>query len=304
LTVYDSEREVILEEIDDTVIYPGGVIFKGRVSVANGLFSADFVVPKDISYENKNGKISLYFFDPSSDGLGFNNNIIVGGTDSTTQNDGKGPEIDIYFNNANTSNYLVNPDALLIVKLKDETGLNTTGSGIGHMLEGILNEDANNPIDFSNYFTGDLDAGGRSGEINYNFSDLQEGEYKIDIKAWDVFNNFSTESTYFTVTSGNDLVVRDVYNYPNPFSGSTTFTFQQNLTSPIDYRIKIYTVAGRLIKEIERSGISGGFVTVDWDGTDADGNIVANGTYLYKLIVNSIDGQFNKSVLGKLAVIR
>ncbi len=304
LTVYDSEREVHLQEIDYDVTYQGGVIFKGRVSVLNGGFNVSFVVPKDISYENKNGKIIIYFYDPSSDGLGYDNNIIVGGTDTTAVNDGNGPQIEIYFNNTASGNYLVNPDAMLIVKLEDETGLNTTGSGIGHRLEGVLNGNENDPLDFSKYFTGDLDAGGRSGEINYRFNDLQEGEYTIEVKAWDVFNNFSKENSSFTVTSGSDLDVRDVYNYPNPFSSSTTFTFQQNLASPIDFKIKIYTVAGRLIREIERYGFSGGFVTTDWDGTDADGNLVANGTYLYKIIINSTDGQFNKSVIGKLAVIR
>ncbi|MFO7447901.1 MAG: hypothetical protein R6W90_16175 [Ignavibacteriaceae bacterium] len=40
------------------------------------------------------------------------------------------------------------------------------------------------------------------------------------------------------------------------------------------------------------------------NGRDGDGNNIANGTYLYKIIVNSIDGEFNSSVLGKMAVIR
>lgn len=40
------------------------------------------------------------------------------------------------------------------------------------------------------------------------------------------------------------------------------------------------------------------------DGRDADGDQLANGTYLYKVIVKSADGEFNKSVLGKLAVIK
>ena len=102
----------------------------------------------------------------------------------------------------------------------------------------------------------------------------------------------------------NDLVVRDVYNYPNPFSTSTTFTFQQNLLTPLNVKIKIYTIAGRLIKTIEKFNISQKFVLVDWDGRDNDGNEIANGTYLYKLIVSSTDGSFNKDVLGRLAKLR
>ncbi|MGQ9643787.1 MAG: FlgD immunoglobulin-like domain containing protein, partial [Ignavibacterium sp.] len=311
LTVFDSERNVPLPEISPnpnnpfTMTVQNSIIFRGRISINNGEFSTEFYVPKDISYENKNGKINLYFFNQQNDGVGFTKNIIVGGTDSSVANDGKGPEINIFFDNENyQSAYLVGTSPLLIVKLTDETGLNTTGTGIGHKLEGILNEQVNNPIDFTNYFTSDLDAGGRSGKISYQFSKIDGGDYSIQIKAWDIFNNFSTEKAYFSVVSDDDLVVRDVYNYPNPFAGRTTFTFQQNLSEPVDVKIRIFTIAGRLIKEIEQQYINNKYVTIDWDGRDADGNELSNGTYLYKLIVKTSDGKFNKSYLGKLAVIR
>ncbi len=306
LTVFDSERRVLLSQIGNyPVNIPGGVIFNGRVSVINGKFSESFVVPKDISYENRNGKIIFYFLNNESDGLGYTDKVIIGGTDSSVVNDGKGPEIEIFFDDVAYNNgYLVNQNPKLIVNLSDETGLNTTGTGVGHKLEGILNEDESDPIDFSNYFTGDLDAGGKSGVINYRFSSIENGDYQLLVKAWDVFNNFSEENTFFTVVDGNDLVVRDVYNYPNPFSDRTQFTFQQNLSQPIDVKIKVYSIAGRLINEIEKKSINDRFVVIDWDGRDADGDQLANGTYLYKIIIKSVDGSFTKSVLGKLAVIK
>ncbi|NWF49518.1 MAG: type IX secretion system sortase PorU [Ignavibacteriaceae bacterium] len=310
LTVYDSQRKLLIEQFSRPnnpyyINLQGGTIFNGRVSIINGRFSTSFVVPKDISYENKNGKILLYFFNPSTDGVGYTSKIIVGGTDTLTQNDGKGPEIEIYFDKSdNVGGYLVNPNSSLIVELSDETGLNTTGTGVGHKLEGILNDEENNPIDFTDYFTGDLDAGGKSGEINYRFSNLDIGDYKIKVKAWDVFNNFSDEETFFTVVDGNKLTLRDVYNYPNPFSSGTTFTLQHNLNEPAEIKIKIYTIAGRLIKEIDAYGINDRFVKIDWDGRDADGNIIGNGVYLYKVILKSGSGNTSESVIGKLAVIR
>src|ERR1035438_1448252 len=89
----------------------------------------------------------------------------VGGTDTTAVNDKTGPKIDIYFDDVTFKNsYLVNTNSKLIIKLSDPTGLNTTGTGIGHNIEGVLNDDINNPIDFTTYFTGDLDAGGKSGQ--------------------------------------------------------------------------------------------------------------------------------------------
>jgi hypothetical protein len=310
LNVYDSERREKYQygtNSRDTSSFtaPGGIIFRGRVSVTNGKFSADFVVPKDISYENRKGKIVYYFYSNNEDGLGFTDKIIVGGTDSTTVNDGNGPEIDIYFDDPSYLNtYLINPDSRLIVMLSDETGINTTGTGVGHRLEGILNDNEANPIDFSGFFTGDLDAGGKSGEINYAFDNIETGDYKLDVKAWDVFNNFSRETAYFSVVTGDDLVIRDVYNYPNPFNSNTTFTFQQNLNSALNVEVKVYTIAGRLIKIIKEENVNERFVTINWDGRDDDGSQLANGTYLYKLKVVTSDGQFSKSILGKLAVIR
>ncbi len=306
LEVFDSKRTETLQNLNNyQITRQGGIIFRGRVSVNNGNFTADFVVPKDISYQDQSGKIEFYFLNQVNDGLGYTNKIIVGGTDTSAINDGKGPDIDIYFDDASATNSnLINPNSTLVIKLSDETGLNTTGTGIGHQLEGILNNQEQNPIDFSKYFTGDLDAGGKSGEVNYKFSNLEQGDYSLQIKAWDVFNNFSTETVYFSVVSGDDLTIRDVYNYPNPFSDQTTFTFQRNQTSDAEIRIKIYTVSGRLIREIEKYHTTDKFVRVDWDGRDQDGNKIANGTYLYKIIVKNLAGDFTKSVLGKLAVIR
>jgi hypothetical protein len=306
LSVYDSQRQTdMAEQPGITINLQGGIIFRGKVSVTNGKFNSSFIVPKDISYENKNGKVAFLFYNSDADGLGYTNSVVIGGTDTTAVNDNKGPKIDIYFDDiAFKSSYLVNPNSKLIVKLSDPSGLNTTGTGIGHKIQGVLNDNAINPIDFTQYFTGDLDAGGKSGEVNYQFNNLDEGHYKLQVQAWDVFNNFSNETVFFDVVSGNDLSLNDVYNYPNPFSGKTTFTFQQNLDRIFNIKIKIYTVAGRLIKVIDEYGVHEKYVAIEWDGKDEDGNFVANGVYFYKVILNSTDGNYNKSVIGKLAKIR
>jgi hypothetical protein len=306
LTVFDSQYSIPLAQIGNyPMVVPGGIIFNGRISVTGGKFSANFVVPKDISYANQNGKIIMYYYNSSEDGLGFTNKIIVGGTDTTAVNDGSGPNIEIYFDNVTYgSAALINPNSTLIVKLSDKTGLNTTGTGVGHKCVGILNGDENNPIDFTNYFTSDINSDGKSGEINYPFNNLASGNYNLVVKAWDVFNNFSSAEANFTVVTDSALVIEDVYNYPDPFSSNTTFTFQQNLNKLLDVKIRVYTVAGRLIRQIEAMNVSDRFVRIPWDGRDQDGSPIANGTYLYKIIVRTVDGSYSKSVLGKMAVIR
>ncbi|MBS3944536.1 MAG: type IX secretion system sortase PorU [Melioribacter sp.] len=306
ISVYDSERQMFLSEMNYYVTLQGGLIFRGRTNVTNGKFQTEFVVPKDISYENKNGKVSAYVFNQSNDGIGYTSNVIVGGTNPNAVDDKKGPEIAIYFDDESfESSYLVNPDFTLIARLKDETGLNTTGTGIGHKLEATLNNDQYNTIDLTNFFIGDLNSGGKSGVIRYKFTSMPVGDYNIKIKAWDVFNNFSVQEANFSVVNSlNGIALRDVYNYPNPFSSNTTFTFQHNITDAINVKIKIYTIAGRLIKEIEERDVLNKFVRIDWDGRDNDGNNIGNGTYLYRLTVESSDGRFKNNVLGKLAVIK
>lgn len=307
ISVFDAQRNTEIKELGYTyrISQQGGLLFRGRVTVSNGKFTTSFTVPKDISYQNANGKVVVYAFNNERDGTGFTERIVVGGTDTSSVNDGRGPNIEIYFDDLSFDNsYLVSSNFTLLVKLEDETGINTTGSGVGHNLEAILNDDENNPIDLTSNFVGDLDAGGKSGIVSYRFSNFDEGDHKIKIKAWDVFNNLSTEETFFSVVNSDQLAIREVVNYPNPFASNTTFTFQQNLTKALNVKVKIYTIAGRLIKEIEQFNILDKFVRIPWDGRDHDGDQLANGTYLYKLIVESTDKEFRETVLGKLAVIR
>jgi len=52
---------------------------------------------------------------------------------------------------------------------------------------------------------------------------------------------------------------------------------------PQECRIKIYTSAGRVIKEVlVPAGI--GFNQIQWDGRDADGDYIANGVYFYRVV--------------------
>ena len=305
ITVYDSDKILQLPEINYQMTVRGGTIFKGRTSIEEGEFDLSFVVPKDISYADKNGKIIAYIYNDEQEALGATSNIIIGGTNNNIVNDGEGPQIEIFFDDFQYEGAnLVNSDFTLLVDIEDETGLNTTGAGIGHRLEGILDGDYENTINLSGYFIGDLDSGGKSGKILYRFTNQTVGQHSIKIKAWDVFNNFAEVETEFSVTDSDGIEIENIVNYPNPFNSSTTFTFQHNLNSSIDVDIKIYTIAGRMIKQIEEYGLFDRFVRIPWDGRDGDGNLLANGTYLYKVVLKPESGEKNKSVLGKLSIIR
>jgi len=96
------------------------------------------------------------------------------------------------------------------------------------------------------------------------------------------------------------LAIESLSNYPNPFSGSTTFIF--NLTNDCDkVTIRIYTVSGRLIKAITAS-TAVGYNEAGWNGTDDKDDPVANGVYFY--MVTAERGEEKAQKTGKLMVIR
>lgn len=133
---------------------------------------------------------------------------------------------------------------------------------------------------------------------------LNDGEHYLKIAGKNAIP-FSVENLLyekiFLVSSKAKIL--DVYNYPNPFTSSTNFTFKLTQV-PEELEIKIYTVAGRLIKEIKKysSDLNTNFNSIYWDGKDEDGSNLANGVYLYKVIIR--DKDHSDSVIQKLAVVK
>jgi hypothetical protein len=307
LKVFDVDRVITMADPDCPTIpnhifrLNGGIIYAGTQVVANGRWSAEFIVPKDISYRNDRGKIINYFFNTGNHGSGIHRAFFVGGIDPNAPIDSIGPDISLFLNNRSfRSGDIVNKNFKLIADLFDESGINTTGT-IGHKIEGILDGNENNKYDLTNFYVSDSTY--KSGSLEYDFIDIAEGRHVLRLKVWDTYNNSSEAEIEFTVSDASALNVMNVYNFPNPFRDNTTFTFQHNFPNPVDVKIKIYTVAGRLIKEISQPQVADKFVTIFWPGTDEDGEILGNGVYIYKLIVETGDGQAITNI-GKLAVLK
>ncbi|MGA9406423.1 MAG: type IX secretion system sortase PorU, partial [Bacteroidota bacterium] len=286
-----------------TFLVPGATIYRGDNTIHNGRVSATFIIPKDISYENKQGKVSVYFSGNGTDGRGYTDRVIVGGTSTSLVNDTQGPTINIYFDTRSfRSGDLVTENPMLIVDLTDSSGINDAGSGVGHGLEAWLDGDSKS-IDLTDFYTGAKD-NYQAGTIEYQFTGLAPGQHTLAVRAWDVYNNSSTSQVGFSVASGTSLALENVFNIPDPVRSTTTFTFQHNQLTPINVEIKIYTVAGRLIQVLSSNSYPERFVEIPWDCRDRDGSKVANGTYFYKVIAKTVDGKFTNEALGKLSIVR
>jgi hypothetical protein len=135
---------------------------------------------------------------------------------------------------------------------------------------------------------------------------LKDGRHVLEVLAKDASNNFFDTTSYrqiFYVYNDPDL--RQVYNYPNPFKDDTYFTFElRGVNPPEEFKIKVFTIAGRLIREINvpPSSLQIGFNKIYWDGRDQDGDEIANGLYFYKII--SKQGDEIKTVTQKLAKVK
>jgi hypothetical protein len=304
MKIFDVDKQISITDDDGAVFnfkLPGGIIYSGTQNITNGKWMITYIVPKDISYLNQNGKLINFFYNDYSDGAGLYTNFIVGGINPTAAIDTTGPDIKLYINNRNfRSGDVVNENFKLIGDLYDESGINTTGT-IGHKIDATLDNNDNNKYDLTSFYNSDTTY--KSGHLEYDFTGISEGHHTILVKAWDTYNNSSQASIDFVVSIANGLRVMNVYNFPNPFKDRTAFTFQHNYPDPINVQIKIYTVAGRLIKVLKQNGILDKFVAIDWSGKDEDGETLANGIYIYKLIVTTLNGQSVTNV-GKLAVLK
>lgn len=283
----------------------GGVVYRGRSSVVNGRFSAAFIVPKDILYGDSTslGRLVAYFTGTDATGLGYTSHISVGGTDSSAVADAQGPDIRIFLDSRGfRSGDVVGEQPQLIVDLADSSGVNTSIAGVGHRIEAWVNA-APEGRDITEYYTARLDSY-QQGTVQVPLTGLSQGRNAVRVRAWDTYNNASTAETWFSVAATDGLRISDALNYPNPFPNGTEFTFRQNLLTPLSVTVKIYTVAGRLIRTLETQVPGDPFVRIPWDGRDRDGDLPANGAYLYKLIVRTTDGRYTSEVLGRLAVLR
>ncbi|MEK9137955.1 MAG: type IX secretion system sortase PorU, partial [Bacteroidota bacterium] len=310
LAVNDASRNVIIVNFPTgsnwSYLGAGSTIYRGNNSVSKGKFNATFVVPRDIQYADSTnkGRLVAYFMDSLRvyEGAGYTENVWVGGTENVTP-DTAGPAMTLYLDSRGfRPGDMVGEEPTLLVDLVDSNGINTSVSGIGHRIEAWVNGGSQSR-DITDYYQSQLDDY-QKGTVQYKLKALAQGRNSVRVRAWDTHNNSSAKETFFEVTSTEQLRISDVFNYPNPFASGTTFTFRQNLLAPLNVTVKIYTLAGRLIQSLETISASDPFVRIAWDGRDRDGDILANGVYLYKVIVRTTDGQYGSEVLGKLSVLK
>jgi hypothetical protein len=290
------------------------------------------VLPLDISYAPGKAKISMYAqqtINASSpqnlpDAAGVDTSFFTTGA-SAIITDKQGPNIELFLNDTNFKNGgLTHSEPLLLINLQDNSGINTSGSGIGHDIIITLDNNPATTRTLNAFYQASINTY-QYGTVRYQLPNLTPGPHSLQVRAWDNVNNSSTRTLGFTVaatagstgggsgstggatggtnTSGDmsPLVIDKVMNFPNPFTQSTTFSFEHNFPGQnIVVNLGIYTQNGKLVKQINKTVNTSGTrnVQITYDGTDASGSRIARNVYIYKIQISAAGTNYN--TYGKL----
>lgn len=309
VTVYDKAAElttygagVAIREFE----LRNSVIFNGKTKAENGHFKIDFVVPRDIAYRYGQGLINYYATDYVVEANGNCDSFIIGGFYDEAYEDNDPPEIRLFIDDTLfVSGGLTGQNPLLLAFVEDESGINTTGAGIGHDITASLTGDTRRSYCLNDYFVGEIGMAGK-GTISYKMQDLPDGDYTLTLKVWDIYNNSSTATIDFTVVNNSGMVIENAYNAPNPVTDETHFVFDHNqLGNNMKVDIYIYDIMGRWVTTLSEqvAGTSTRIAPIRWNGRGSRGENLRNGVYVYRIVATNDQGEtatlVSKLVLSK-----
>ena len=313
VSVFDKESErktLVNDGVGPALSFDeqNALIYRGKVEVANGDFKVEFRVPLGINYKFGNGRVSYYAFDAlDRDAAGSYDSILVGGYDENAPSDNQGPEIELFMNDASfVRGGITGESPFIYARLSDSAGINTVGNGVGQDLRAVLNNKTDQPYILNEFYEADLNSY-RSGELRYQLFDLEPGDYTIEMRAFDIYNNPTEVSTDFVVAESAELALRRVLNYPNPFTTYTEFQFEHNRANQnLEVQVQVFTVSGKLVKTINQQVNSlGNRVTgIKWNGLDDYGDKIGKGVYIYRLKVRSQSDNSQADEYEKLVILR
>ena len=276
-------------------------LYSGSDSIVGGRFHITFAVPKDISYTDGNGLMTLYALnnDQSLTAHGENGSFVLS-AGSGVHTDSIGPNIYCYLNAKTfTNGDKVNSTPYFMAELYDESGINASGSSIGHDLELVIDGELSRTYNLNNYFTYDF-GDYRSGTIGFSIPELSEGHHRLRFRAWDVLNNSSTSELVFEVVKGGSSDGFGVVCTKNPAVGHTSFVINHDrVGSELSLALDVFDLSGRQLWHHTETGYAmGNTYTLDWNLTIDGGSRMQTGVYLCRF---QLDGGSSKTV--KLIVL-
>jgi hypothetical protein len=262
--------------------------------------SSEFITLSDtLNTDKLAGKYQLYMnanFKQNVLENEYNNNLYY--KEFYVNRDVRNPLLDVTFDGIHIlNNDIVSANTTIVITGQDENEyLYLDDPSLFTMQLRYPNTDTFITIDESNVnfeFTPSTSAT-QHATITFRNIDLEDGTYTLKVSLQDRSSNGESIPPYaidFKVVTMKSI--SNLYPYPNPFTGCARFAFTVTGGEvPDQILISIYTITGRLVKQIDETElgpirIGNNLSEYCWDGTDDFGDKLANGVYLYKAEIRS-----------------
>jgi Peptidase family C25/FlgD Ig-like domain len=268
-------------------VVPGYTLFRGQVPLDRGAFEVRFVVPTDARIVGDGGRLRALLSEAGGEGVGLAVDSIRIATAAPTRVDSEPPAIRIRYPSASDST--LRPGDRITFEIADSSGIDLTRIDNAHSIFVIV-DDRGTPYEITAQFAYE-DGSYTRGMVEFVVPDLADGPHRLEVHASDTFRNIAVQNFIVDVARsasvGGALVLDQVFNYPNPFPRETYL--HARINQPARLRIKILTVAGRRVREIDLDGKAGENY-IPWDGRDSVGENVAIGVYLFHVTAESPSG--------------
>lgn len=293
LTIYDAVKfKNTLANQTTSMVVPiavqENILFNGKSTVKNGQFSADFILPTQVTNTSSPIKFELAAASGENDAILILDTIFVKPNQYLNNKDTLGPTMTPYLNDPNfKQGKWAAPNSELNILLWDSSGIQTSGNALGHDLAIWIDKNPI-PILLNNYFIANLDSY-KSGKVVFTLPTFSAGTHSIIIKAWDLLGNGSKDTLTFEVPKSNEILFRNASNFPNPFKVQTKFGFETNqIGKPIDIILNVYSQDGILHYSNKWSVANPNTqIYMDWNGRSNSGNMIPPGVYHYQFIIKS-----------------
>lgn len=282
------------------------LLFEGSDSVRQGRFTLSIPIPIDISYSSDLGKLFLYAVNEiqSSEAHGHWNNFYLDGTADSMLNDSIGPNVKVhldtpYFINGGYTGTMPS----FIAHVSDQDGINTTGLGIGHDIELVVDNDATKTYVLNDYFRYDFGSY-TSGQLRFTLPELTPGEHQLRFRVWDLKNNATTQYLNFIVdpsaSANTTLTVT-----PNLATTLTQMSVRHSGSEPMNsVTVQVFDIAGRLCMEETATSLTGTTSYIHtWDLTTNSGSPLPSGVYICRASVTTQSGKHHTNS-QKLVITR
>ncbi|MCQ2607609.1 MAG: type IX secretion system sortase PorU [Bacteroidales bacterium] len=307
IKLFDKEQSITTlgNDGNDTFTYKSytNVLFQGQASIQKGQFSFSAPIPEDIFYYEGKGKLSLYANNDTTQATGAYNNFIINGSENAIDDDFTGPSISLYLNDTTfTDGAMTNQNPTLLAFITDTSGINISNASFGHNITITIDGDESSQIELNNFYYSDLNSF-FSGTIQYKLQNLEEGPHTLTLSVWDSYNNNTETSLSFYVCNSKQVVLKNLYNYPNPMQGYTNFHFEHNQTEEEStITLKIFDGSGNLVYKMSKTGTIASFqnTNISWNGKSSNGTNLKSGIYPYTIEIKTSNG---KTLVGEQKIL-